>query len=151
MPKNYQKSLRSNYEQDWRQIDEATFVSAMADCKLEDRAEQDEKKAEAEKNKQINKKRGNSNQQGGGKCGRRNDNDNKKFCKWCKKAKSKFFNNHNSEDCTMKATWEKQGKLGNQKELNTIESLASTQEKQTALLAKLIKKLDSDDDEETNP
>ena len=31
-------------------MDEATFVSAMADCELEDRAEQEEKKAEAKKN-----------------------------------------------------------------------------------------------------
>ncbi|GFH50540.1 predicted protein [Chaetoceros tenuissimus] len=148
LPKNSQKNLRSNYEQDWRQMDEATFVSSMADCKLEDRAEQEDKKAEAEKNKQINKKRGNSNQQGGGKRGRRNDNDNKKFCKWCKKAKSKFFDNHNSDDCTMKSTWEKQGKLGDQKELHTIESLAAIQEKQTVLLDKLIKRVDSADNEE---
>ncbi|GFH61583.1 predicted protein [Chaetoceros tenuissimus] len=145
LPKNYQKNLRSNYEQDWGQMDEATFVSAMADCELEDRAEQEDKKAEADKNKQINKKRGNSNQQGGGKRGKHNDG--KKFCKWCKKAKSKFFDNHNSDDCTMKDKWEKQGKLGNQKELHTIESLAATQEKQTALLDKLIKKIDSADDD----
>ncbi|GFH59505.1 predicted protein [Chaetoceros tenuissimus] len=131
LPKNYQKNLRSNYEQDWRQMDKATFVSAMADCELEDRAEQEEKKAEAEKIKQINKKRQNSNQQGGGKRGK---TDGKKFCKWCKKAKSKFFDNHDSDDCTMKEKWEKQGKLGNQKELHTIESLAATQEKQTVLL-----------------
>lgn len=127
-------------------MDEATFLSAMADCELEDRAEQEEKKAEAEKIKQNNKKRGNSGQQGGGKRGRRNDNDNKKFCKYCKKAKSKFFDNHNSEDCTMKEKWEQQGKLGNQKEFHTIESLAATQEKQTVLLDKLLKRIDSADD-----
>lgn len=147
LPQMYQKQLRKAYEEDWRQMDDTTFVSAMSDCQATDREAQEEKQLEDERLKQARKRNNLSNQrQGGGKRGKHDDGE-KKFCKYCKKAGSKFFENHNSKDCTLREKYEKQGKLKTPKELNAIEQILKMQEQQNETINKLIKKVESNDDD----
>jgi hypothetical protein len=146
LPKAYQQHLRTAYEEDWRQMDDTTFVSAMADFQMTDRESQEDKQLENEKLKQARKRNHEANQkQGGGKRGKRSDNDNK-YCKYCKRAGNKFFNNHNSNECTLKEKYEKQGKLTQSKELHTMEQLLKSHQEQSAALTKLLKKVESNDD-----
>lgn len=100
LPWAYQKNLRSANEQDWREMDDPTFVAAIVNFDIEDRADQEEKKQQAEQKKAANERdRESGDNKNSKKRGRTNDGDNK-FCKYCKKAGNKFFNNHNSKDCT---------------------------------------------------
>ena len=62
-------------------MEDTTFVSAMADFQMADREAQEDRELENKRLKQARKRNNDSNQkQGGGKLGKRNDND-KKYCK----------------------------------------------------------------------
>lgn len=124
----YRRFQNQLFFSDWNHDDIASNVRLRSMTELPKKIK---KKMEAERVKQAKKRDRDSNQkQGGGKYGRHdddNDKGNRKFCKfkYCKKADSKFFKNHKSNDCTMKDTWEKKGLLGSKKELNTLEELAA--------------------------
>ena len=130
-------------------MEEETFVQAMATFEAEDKALHEERKMASDRSKNNKRDRGSQDRNHGGKREKRYDNRTDKYCKYCKKAGSPYFNNHNSKDCTMKERWEKQGKLGtntNRKaELNTMEQLAATAKEQQEALAKLLKKVASSD------
>lgn len=102
-----------------------------------DHAEQEEKKQQAEQKKAANKRdRDSGNSNSNSKHGRTNDNGEKKFCKVYKKAGSKFYNNHNTKDCTMKDKYKNAQKM----ELNNMEELLACQKETTSLLKKFLKK-----------
>lgn len=155
LPVAYQNDIENNHSQDWRHMDDATFIQAMVNFEGKDKADQKIKKAQREQDKQDKKRKRENSHDNSNQRGRRNYRNNnnkdreKKFCKWCKDAGRRYYENHNTDDCTIK---DKKFNERNdmEKEMKELFFMKKEMNSLTKIMKKNIKRMksyDSDSDD----